>query len=145
MACLIETGVLLRAFDVSSPECRPIRQTLRRLWTRQERLVVAVQNIAEFWNVLTRPVGSNGYGLSSQFAARRLMLIERGCDVVTENADSYRVWKELLTTHSITGVAVHEARLVSVMLAHGVPSIFTLNERDFRRYTGLSVIRPEVS
>jgi hypothetical protein len=37
---------------------------------------------------------------------------------------------------------MHDARLVSVMLAHGVQSMLTLNVRDFRRYEGISVYRP---
>ena len=64
MACLLGTGILLRAFDASSSEYRQIRQDLRALVTRQERLVVALQNVAEFWNVSTRPIDKNGYGLS---------------------------------------------------------------------------------
>ena len=142
MPCLIDTGILLRAFDASSAEYRPIRQTLRTLWTRQEQLVVAVQNLAEFWNVSTRPIDKNGYGLSLERVAKRLAVIERICDVVTEDDDSYHIWKGLLMAHAVVGVAVHDARLVSVMLSHGVLSVFTLNERDFRRYSGISVVTP---
>ncbi len=143
MACLIDTGVLLRAFDASSAEYRLIRQALRTLWTRQERLVVALQNLAEFWNVSTRPIDKNGYGLSAERASKRLALIERICEVITEDDRSYRIWKGLLTAHSVTGVATHDARLVSVMLSHGVSTVVTLNERDFRRYSGIAVLTPD--
>lgn len=142
MACLLDTGVLLRAFDAASTDYRPIRQTLRALWARDERLVVTVQNVAEFWNVSTRPADKNGYGLSLERAAKRLGLIEAMCNLLTESDDSYQIWKGLLSTHSVAGVAVHDARLVSVMLAQGVTSVFTLNERDFRRYTGITVVKP---
>jgi predicted nucleic acid-binding protein len=143
MACLIDTGVLLRAFDASIAEYRQIRQALRALWTRQERLVVTLQNLAEFWNVSTRPVDNNEYGLSAERAGKRLALIERICEVITEDDHSYRIWKGLLLTHSVTGVAVHDARLVSVMLSHGVSTVVTLNERDFRRYSGITVLTPD--
>jgi predicted nucleic acid-binding protein len=43
----------------------------------------------------------------------------------------------------LTGVAVHDARLVAVMLARGIGSIVTLNERDFRRYSGIAVLPPD--
>src|SRR5471032_1355553 len=98
--------------------------------------------MAEFWNVSTRPIDKNGYGLSLERVAKRLALIERICDVVTEDDDSYRIWKGLLTAHAVAGVAVHDARLVSVMLSHGVLSVFTLNERDFRRYNDISIVTP---
>jgi predicted nucleic acid-binding protein len=143
MACLIDMGILLRAFDASSDEYRPIRQAVRVLWTRQERLVVTLQNLAEFWNVSTRPVDKNGYGLSVERAGKRLAMIERICEVVTEDNHSYRIWKDLLMAHSVTGVAVHDARLVSVMLCHGLSTVVTFNERDFRRFNGIAVVTPE--
>ena len=143
MACLIDTGVLLRAFDASFAEYRLIRQALRTLWARQEHLVVTLQNLAEFWNVSTRPIDKNGYGLSTERASKRLALIEQVCEVVTEDEASFRIWKGLLVGHSLTGVSVHDARLVSVMLARGVSTVCTLNERDFRRYSGISVVTPD--
>jgi predicted nucleic acid-binding protein len=142
MAVLVDTGVLLRAFDASSPEYRPIRKALRILLGKQERLVVAVQNLAEFWNVSTRPLDKNGYGLSPERTNSNLSLIERFCDVVTEDDSSYHIWKGLLLTHSIVGVAVHDARLTSVMLAHGISTTVTLNTQDFRRYSGITAIQP---
>lgn len=143
MACLLDTGVLLRVFDAAAPEYRPARQALGTLWTRQERLIVSVQNLAEFWNVSTRPVDKNGYGLSVERTTRRLALIERICDVVSEDDHSFEIWKGLLVSLPVTGVAVHDARLVSVMLARGIGAILTLNERDFRRYSGISVLTPD--
>ena len=142
MASLVDTGVLLRAFDPASPEYRTIRRAIRSLVTRQEQLIVTVQNVAEFWNVSTRPIDKNGYGLSAERASRNLSLIERLCDVLTEDDASFAVWKGLLLAHSITGVAVHDARLVSVMIARGIPTIITFNARDFRRYNGISAIAP---
>lgn len=109
---------------------------------RQEQLIVALQNLAEFWNVSTRPIDKNGYGLSVERVSKRLAGIELVCDVVTENDDSFDVWKGLLATYSVSGVAVHDARLVAVMLSHGIPTIVTLNAQEFRRYNGISVITP---
>jgi predicted nucleic acid-binding protein len=77
MACLLDTGVLLRALDARCGEYRVIRQALRKFWNDQERLVVSVQNIAEFWNVSTRPADKNGYGLSVEGTSQRLLVIER--------------------------------------------------------------------
>ncbi|MGD9647894.1 MAG: type II toxin-antitoxin system VapC family toxin [Pirellulales bacterium] len=142
MACLIDTGILLPAFDATCPEYRPIRRALRTLWSRQDRLIVALQNLAEFWNVSTRPIDKNGYGLSVERVSKRLARIEQVCDVVTEDDDSFEVWKGLLVTYSVSGVAVHDARLAAVMLWHGIPTIVTLNAQDFRRYSGISAISP---
>jgi predicted nucleic acid-binding protein len=135
--------VLLRAFDAAFTEVEVIRRALRALVTRQERLVVTVQNLAEFWNVSTRPLDKNGYSISVERTARRLALIERVCDVLTEDEASYQTWRQLVQTHKVSGVAVHDARLMSVMLAQGVSTVVTLNERDFRRYPGISILTPD--
>ena len=72
--------------------------------------MVSLQNVAEFWNVSTRPIDKNGYGLSAERTRQRLAFIERICEVVTEDDRSYRIWKNLLTTHSVTGDVNHDAR-----------------------------------
>jgi predicted nucleic acid-binding protein len=142
MALLIDTGVVLRAFDKSSSEYQTIRQALRTLWSRHDGLVVALQNLAEFWNVSTRPTDRNGYGLSTERTSKRLSIIEQLCDVLIEDAASLAIWKGLLVSYSVTGVAVHDARLVSVMLANNISTIVTLNAQDFRRYQGITALTP---
>jgi predicted nucleic acid-binding protein len=145
MSTLIDTGVLLRAFDANSPHYRPIRQALRKLLDDGEPLTVTVQNMAEFWNVGTRPLEHNGQGLSAVRIKRRVAIVERFCEVVAEDAVSYEHWKRMIESLGVTGVKVHDARLISVMLRSGVKRIFTLNEADFRRYVGegIEVVTPD--
>lgn len=144
MGTLVDTGILLRAFDANSPQYRSIRRSLRKALDENIRLVVAVQNMAEFWNVATRPVDKNGQGLSAERVKRRAEIIERLCDVVSEDNVSYTTWKRIVEERGVSGVAVHDARLVSVMLRIGVKEILTLNEGDFRRYAadGILVLTP---
>ena len=143
MSCLIDTGVLLRVFDTKFDGYRRLRRSLRNLSNQNERFVIAAQNVAEFWNVSARPYDKNGYGLTADRVVTRVAMLERFCEVATESAQSYAIWKGLLVTYSVTGVAVHDARLVSIMLAHGISKILTLNERDFRRYQGIAVLVPD--
>ena len=64
MPYLIDTGIWLRAFDSSDPSHGRILHCIDALWQRKEPLFVTVQNLAEFWNVSTRPKANNGLGLS---------------------------------------------------------------------------------
>ena len=139
MGTLVDTGILLRAFDAKSEHYRSIRQALRRALNDNIQLVVTIQNLAEFWNVATRPLDKNGQGLSSERVKRRVEIIERFCEVLSEDAGSYAHWKRLVESLGVTGVKVHDARLVSVMLHLGVTQILTLNEADFQRYAGEGV------
>ena len=144
MGTLIDTGVLLRAFDANHPSCRLIRQALRRLLENGEPLVVTVQNVAEFWNVATRPLEHNGQGLSAERVKRRVAIIERLCEITSEDALSYDHWKRIVESLGVSGVKVHDARLVSLMLRSRVKRILTLNDADFRRYIGegIEVVTP---
>jgi predicted nucleic acid-binding protein len=134
MPYLIDTGVLLRAFDTASSEQPAIRRALRVLIDQREELFVSVQNVAEFWNVATRPLIHNGQGLALPQVEQRLRIIERFCRVVSEGLPAYEIWKSLLTKFGVRGVAVHDARLVATMIARQIDVVVTLNERDFRRY-----------
>jgi predicted nucleic acid-binding protein len=57
---LADTGILLRFLLRNDPSYLAIRQAVRVLKARREELVVAPQNIAEFWNVCTRPTSARG-------------------------------------------------------------------------------------
>jgi len=142
MTYLVDTGVLLRAFDREAAEHKTILQAIRALLDRGEELAVTIQNLAEFWNVSTRPKDKNGAELPVETVSRPLRVIERLSTILSESSGSFEEWKRLLTTHRVLGVKVHDARLVSVMLVSKVPTVLTLNNRDFQRYTEISAVTP---
>jgi predicted nucleic acid-binding protein len=143
MTYLVDTGVLLRAFDREAAEHKTILQAIRALLDSGEELAVTVQNLAEFWNVSTRPKNKNGVELPVETVTRRLRVIERLSIILTESSGSFEEWKRLLATHRVLGVKVHDARLVSVMLVSKVPTVLTLNSRDFQRYSEISAVSPD--
>ena len=146
MSILVDTGILLRAFVPGDPQCALIRESLSRLLREKESLVTTSQNIAEFYNVSTRPFNSRGgYGLPTSVVETRVGFLERLCQVLTESQESHKRWKELINRHGVAGVAVHDARLVAIMLTHNVTRILTLNDQDFRRYKseGIRIETPQ--
>ena len=92
------------------------------------------QNVAEFWNACTRPVDRNGYGLSPKETDRRARFFEEKLRLLPDSLAVHQEWRRLLVTYAISGVQVHDARLVATMLVYGVQHILTFNERDFARY-----------
>lgn len=143
MAYLLDTGILLRLFDRSHPDCLTIRAAVRSLKARQERLYTTHQNIAEFWNVSTRPLAARGgLGLAGAKVVARVLFIERLCVLVPGDDRSYLEWRRLVTQLNVTGASVHDARLAAVMLAYNIANVLTLNPQDFRRYPGVTVVEP---
>jgi predicted nucleic acid-binding protein len=143
MQILVDTGVLLRAFDRSSSDQKTIFRAFRKLWADGHELATTHQNIAEFWNVATRPQNARGgFGLTCLEAERRLVVIEKLGTILTFNNGCYVAWRQIITKHSIVGVAVHDARLVGVMEHYRISHVVTLNSADFRRYGSLVVWTP---
>jgi hypothetical protein len=60
MWVLVDTNILVRSVERAHPLMRQARQALKALYRQGDELCVAHQNIAEFWNVCTRPVSANG-------------------------------------------------------------------------------------
>jgi hypothetical protein len=63
--------------------------------------------------------------------------------LLPENEGVYREWRRIVVEFAVSGVQVHDARLVAAMLVHGVSHILTLNVADFGRYDGITVVPPD--
>lgn len=142
MTFLVDSNVLLRAVQSTHPTHAVAVQALQALIESGIKRSISTQNAAEFWNVLTRPVSANGLGLSLEEAAAELARIELSFPVVHETDSSFSHWKYLLAKHRIQGVSVHDARLVSVMLAQNITHILTFDTSDFARYPEITAIHP---
>ena len=108
-----------------------------------EPTYVAIQNMAEFWNALTRPLANNGLAFSVDQARKELTRLEKFFQVLNEDERSYAIWKRMLVEHRVSGAQVHDARLAAVMEANSVERILTFNVSDFRRFTRAVAIHPE--
>lgn len=144
MQYLVDTGIWLRLFDRDDPEHASIRESLRLLRAGGHTLAVCPQNIAEFWNVSTRPsTARGGYGKSVATTERRVQFIERHAVVLDESSGAYRQWRSLLAQQQIVGLAVHDSRLVSVMQVANIGHVLTLNAGDFARYPNIMAVTPK--
>src|SRR5688572_27500712 len=111
MPYLLDTGILLRLFDRTYPGHLVVRDSIRILKASENALYTTHQNIAEFWNVSTRPCSARGgYGLPTAVVSLRVAFIERLCRLLASDVSAYREWKRLVEIHGVSGVAVHDAR-----------------------------------
>jgi predicted nucleic acid-binding protein len=86
-------------------------------------------------------VDRNGYGLSPQETDRLAKFFEEKLRLLPDSLAVHEEWRRLLVTHSVSGVQVHDARLVAAMRVHGVKRILTFNDKDFSRYTDVEAVR----
>ena len=89
-SCLVDTNILLRIARRSDPQHRAVDSALARLAGQGTLLHYTLQNIAELWNVITRPVTNNGLGLSPAETDRVVRAIEAGMILLADSALVYQ-------------------------------------------------------
>jgi len=148
MACLLDTGILLRLIDRMDPLHLVVKNAVKDLGDQGIPLVTSTQNLAELWNVLTRPIGNNGLGLPSTSAVTFIeRVVEPLCSLALENDQLFPRLKLLAGKYSFGGKQVHDARLVALMLSCRIDTILTLNERHFLKYQaeGIQILSPNIA
>jgi predicted nucleic acid-binding protein len=142
MLVLLDTNILLRFANSADPEYPMVRAAVEALGDRGTPACFVPQNLVEFWNVCTRPLRNNGLGLSIAETDRRARVIEREAVLLPENGRVHAEWRRLVVAFGVSGVQVHDARLVAAMLANGISQLLTLNDRDFQRYSEITALHP---
>lgn len=51
-------------------------------------------------------------------------------------------WRRLVVHYRVSGVQVHDARIVAAMQTHGITHLLTFNGDDFRRFSEITVVHP---
>src|SRR3954469_11326896 len=145
MRYLIDTGILLRIIDEKDRRHQLVQSAFETLGSQRHDLYITTQNIAELWNVATRPITNNGLSLSPATVSQLIQeTIEPFCEVLTERATLPGEFRRLLESYNVIGKQVHDTRLVAMMLTWQIPNLLTLNERNFRRFEpeGITIVTP---
>jgi predicted nucleic acid-binding protein len=141
--CLVDSNILIRWVQPSDPDYSVVEAALDALARRNVVLGYTSQNLGEFWNACTRPLVRNGYGLLPEEADRRAHFFETRLRLFPDNVLVHEAWRRLLVSHGISGVQVHDARLVAAMHVHGVKQILTFNAKDFARFSDVEALLPK--
>lgn len=144
MTYLADTNVLLRLTDRTHPLHPTVRAAVRKLRTSGHSVRAMPQNFVEFWNVATRPIERNGFGLAPATADRLLHLVERLFPLLPDSPAVYAEWRRLVVSFGVSGIQVHDAHIAAAMIVHGVTHILTFNTTDFARYgtRGIVAVNP---
>jgi predicted nucleic acid-binding protein len=137
---LADTNVLLRFADRTHPVHPTVRAAVRKLRTSGHSVRATPQNFVEFWNVATRPIERNGFGLTPATADRLLRLVERLFPLLPDSSAVYTEWRRLVVAFGVSGIQVHDACIAAAMIVHSVTHILTFNTIDFARYGARGIV-----
>jgi predicted nucleic acid-binding protein len=138
----VDTNILLRVSFKTHVDHPLIANAIRHLVIAGAELCYTTQSMGEFWNVSTRPLERNGFGISTSLAEEHLAAIENTMTVVPEDPLVYDVWRRLLVRHNIRGVQVHDAHLAATLEVHGIRNLLTFNGSDFKRFSKITAVHP---
>lgn len=142
MAYLLDTNVVLRRIVRNDALHAVVRAALDSLLLAGEELYITPQILMEYRALATRPVAANGLGLPPARASAHIRFIERRFRMAADTPMVYPAWRDLAERYNVEGRQVYDARLVAVMLTHGITHILTLNARHFRRFREIAVVEP---
>jgi predicted nucleic acid-binding protein len=142
MICAVDTNVLLRSIDRSSPQHAHASQLLQRLQFQRTEIAIFPQIVYEFWNTATRPASSNGLGYSALVAQIQVERIYSYATIYHDKPDLLDRWQLLVFKMPCLGRLSMDARIVAAMQTHGIETIATFNVRDFERFSQLKVRDP---
>jgi hypothetical protein len=63
-ACLIDTNILVRWVLPNEGQYASLASMMGRLIAQGNEVCYTPQAVSEFWNVCTRPINRNGYGMT---------------------------------------------------------------------------------
>jgi hypothetical protein len=90
-----------------------------------------------------RPIDRNSFGFSVAETDERAALIEAKFSLAADSEATHQEWRRIVVAVKVSGIQVHDARLVAAMHVRGIGNLLTLNLKDFRRFSGIAILSPE--
>ncbi len=141
---LLDANVLARSVYQPDPQYRTIYDALERLEDLGAKVAYTPQALRETYHFYTRPKRSNGFELARGEALELLGFIDEGSLTLLDDTPGVcREWRSILTTTHVLGAQAHDAHHAAAVRAHGAAGFLTLDRRDFDRYAGVRVLRPD--
>ena len=135
---LLDTNVLVYAYDASETRRRGIAKALLDDVWNVGGGVVTLQNLSEFFFAVTRkvqkrvPIVDAKTIVADILRSSRWMVIDRNAGTVMKAMDIVEAAR----------APFWDALIAACMLEHGIEAIVTENEKDFKNIAGITVVNP---
>jgi uncharacterized protein len=139
----LDTNILVYAHRQEAPRNEVASALLARFCESRDAWAIPWPCIAEFYSVVTnRRIWKEAASTPSQALAQlSAWCASPSLMLLSEVPSSLEVLVSILQKTQVQGPAVHDARIVSICIAHGIEMLLT-TDRDFSRFTGLRYETP---
>lgn len=139
---MLDTNIILRFTDIDSPQYELVVNAISQILLEGDQCFITSQVIIEFWVVATRPIAVNGLEWTTAETEQAVKMLINQFELLEETPDIFLLWLNLVITHNVSGKRTYDLRIQSVMLAHNISHILTLNPKDFVEVKGIHIIHP---
>jgi predicted nucleic acid-binding protein len=136
---LLDTNILVYAYDISEGDKNPFcRELVKRCWEGEVKYAVSLQNLSEFFVVVTSKVENP---MTARQARERVSRIIGFANWVKLVPDTETVLSAM-DINSKYGVHYWDSLIAATMRQNGISRIITENTGDFEKVPWLEVINP---
>jgi len=140
----VDTNILVFAHREDSPWHDIASKRVTELAEGRIRWTVPWPCIHEFLAIVTHPrIYSPPTPLGNAIDQVEAWLESPSLVLVAESADYWLILKSTLENGRVTGPLVHDARIATLCMQHGVTELWSV-DRDFSRFPGLAIRNPLV-
>ncbi|ACB54491.1 hypothetical protein cce_5145 [Crocosphaera subtropica ATCC 51142] len=143
MNYLLDTNILLRSVDPNSSSYSLARNAVNKIIEEGGNCYITSQVLVEFWVVATRPTDVNGLGWTVKKTQKEIEEFLAQFPLLTETADIFLFWLNLVTEYEIKGKRIHDIRLLAVMKTYKITHLLTFNPTDFIPIPNITILRPQ--
>ena len=134
---LVDTNVLIYGYDRLSPYHEKSRELLEELVLKNIDAYVALQNIVEFLNVLTKL-----YNISFSGVTKYIKEILLDFKLIVPKTTTINVFLDILRKSKRRGTYTFDLFLAATMADNDIFNIITANDKDFARISGITAYNP---
>lgn len=140
-AALLDTNVIVYAYDTGSPRHEVCAALCERALKEPARFCITPQVLFEFLSVITRPERvSTPIPLAD--AMEEIEVLSDELPILRAPIDLHRLALALLRASGLSAKTIFDHVLAATVLAHGVSKVYTFDTGSFGRIPGVTVLRP---
>ena len=138
---LFDSNVLVYAHNLDSPFYLQSRELHQRVIYGELRAAVAFQNLLEFYSVITNPNIVES-AKSSDEAKNLCLNYATYFEVISPKEIVLGTTLAMAQNQKVIGRKIFDTFLVATMLANGIDTIYTNNERHFEMFKEIEAVNP---
>jgi toxin-antitoxin system PIN domain toxin len=141
----VDANILVYAHRQDSLFHEPAFQRVKDLAEGLARWAIPWPCVHEFLAIVTHPrIYAPPTPLARALDQVEAWIASPSLTLLAESAAHWSVLKAMMTGARIAGLQVHDARIAALCRQHGVRELWTA-DRDFSRYSDLTVVNPLVA